>query len=113
MSNINITSADFTNLLKNEGLILVDFAAKWCPPCKMMAPIIENFAKDESLKGMRIVSVDVDEESNLAGKFNVSSIPTFILLQSEGNGQYTEVKKWVGGQEPLTFKSALQGYLNA
>ncbi len=113
MANVlELNKSKFDELMKEEGLLLVDFAAVWCPPCKMMAPVLENYSKDEDLKDITIASVDVDQENALAGQFQVASIPTFILFKRKGDGTFEELQKWMGAQDPLTFKSTLQGYIN-
>ena len=81
---MKITSAEFENEVINSELpVLVDFFATWCGPCKMMSPIVEEL--EEELKGkVKVFKVDVDEERDLAEKYNVMSIPTFIVFK---NGQ--------------------------
>lgn len=72
------TELNFDELVK-EGLVLVDFYADWCGPCKMIAPVLEEIEKeDETLK---IVKVDVDEQGVLAQRFGVMSIPTLVLFK--------------------------------
>ena len=65
-----------------EGLVLVDFFASWCGPCRMMSMILEEV--EEELKDkVKIVKVDVDEDENLARRFGIMSIPT-LLLYTDG-----------------------------
>lgn len=112
MSVKNLTNSGFKDLLNEEGsVVLIDFFAEWCPPCKMMAPIIEGFTKDEDLKSVDIYEVDVDQERELAGQFEVMSIPTFVLLKTKGDGEFEELQKWIGGKDPLSFKSDIQKHL--
>ena len=68
------------NELYGKGLVLVDFFATWCGPCKMLTPVLEEVS-EEMKDDVTIVKVDVDQESNLAGKFGVMSIPTLILFK--------------------------------
>jgi len=70
--------------------VLVDFFATWCGPCKMLAPIIEELAQEYEGK-VKICKVDVDNDPELAMKFDVASIPTLVLLK---NGEL--VNKHVG-----------------
>ncbi|HEY4537972.1 MAG TPA: thioredoxin [Erysipelothrix sp.] len=63
-----------------SGVVLVDFHAEWCGPCKMIAPILSDLAKEYEGK-VKIVQVNVDEESSLAQRFDVMSIPTLILFK--------------------------------
>jgi thioredoxin 1 len=60
--------------------VLVDFWAEWCSPCKMIAPILEEVAQEHDGK-VRIAKVNVDDNPNLALKFNVMSIPTMIVFK--------------------------------
>lgn len=109
MSNVKqITSADFDEMLKEEGFIVIDLFAEWCPPCKMMAPIFDGLSKDADLATAKFVKVNVDEDPALGAKFNVMSIPTFVIVKSNGNGTFEEVKKVIGGQDPLSFKATIQ-----
>ncbi len=64
----------------NEGLVLVDFYADWCGPCKMMGPVLEEV--DKEMDGVSIYKVNVDEQGALAQKFGVMSIPTLILFKN-------------------------------
>lgn len=84
-----ITEKEFASATK-EGLVLIDFFASWCAPCRMMSMILEEIA--EELKGkVEIYKIDVDNDEKLARKFGVMSIPTMILFE---NGK--EVEKHIG-----------------
>ena len=76
-----VISKDFNKeVLESKMPVLIDFYADWCGPCKMMSPIVEEVA--ESLSGkVNVVKINVDEETELAIKYNVSSIPTFVLIK--------------------------------
>lgn len=75
-----ITTAEFENeVLNAKGTVLVDFFATWCGPCKMLAPHLDELsAKNPEVK---IVKIDVDEETPLAIKYGVASIPTLLLFK--------------------------------
>ena len=74
-----VKTNEFDDVVK-EGVTLVDFYADWCGPCKMIAPILKDLSTtlDENT---RIVKVNVDEEGDLAQRFDVMSIPTLILFK--------------------------------
>jgi thioredoxin 1 len=79
MAIVNATDQTFTTET-SQGLVLADFWAPWCGPCKMIAPVLEELDGEMS-DTVKIVKVDVDENQETAGKFGVMSIPTLILLK--------------------------------
>lgn len=83
---IKLTNENFENeVLKSELPVLVDFYATWCGPCQLIAPVIEDIAKEYEGKA-KVGKVDVDEAQALAIKYGVSSIPTLIVFK---NGEPT------------------------
>ncbi len=75
-----ITANEFENeVLNAKGTVLVDFYATWCGPCKMLAPHLDELS--EKNPEVKIVKIDVDEETPLAIKYGVASIPTLILFK--------------------------------
>jgi thioredoxin 1 len=86
-----ITDRTFdSDVLKSGTPVLVDFWATWCPPCKMIAPILEEIAVEQNGK-FKIAKIDTDQNPDSAQKFGVMSIPTLILFK---NG--AEVSRVVG-----------------
>jgi thioredoxin 1 len=85
------TKENFEIEVLKEGLVVADFWATWCGPCKMMAPILESFTKE---KGIKLAKIDVDAEPELAQMFNIMAIPTILIFQ---NG---EVMKQIVGAVP-------------
>ncbi|WP_323702694.1 thioredoxin [Mammaliicoccus sp. Dog046] len=79
MALVKATDSNFDEQIK-EGVSLVDFWAPWCGPCKMIAPVLEDLAKDVEGKA-NIVKVDVDENQATAAKYEVMSIPTLIVFK--------------------------------
>lgn len=80
-----------SEVLDDKGLVLVDFYADWCGPCKMLAPILEEVAKD--LPNLKIVKINVDNAQNLAQQYGVMSIPTVYLFDGGMNaGRFVGVK---------------------
>ena len=77
---IEISSKEFEETINNEtSLAVVDFYAEWCMPCLMMAPIFEDLA--EKFRQIKFVKINIDENSELASKFNISSIPCVIVFK--------------------------------
>jgi thioredoxin 1 len=78
---ITVTSANFQNeVLESDIPVLVDFWAEWCVPCKMVGPILEEIAQAHEGK-LKVGKLNVDQEGDLAGQFNVISIPTLMLFK--------------------------------
>ncbi|HLR15312.1 MAG TPA: thioredoxin [Bacillota bacterium] len=82
MAITNVTDQNFSEETA-EGLVLADFWAPWCGPCKMIAPVLEEIDGEMADK-VKIVKLDVDENQETAGKYSVMSIPT-LLLMKDGN----------------------------
>ncbi|KKT76983.1 MAG: Thioredoxin [Microgenomates group bacterium GW2011_GWB1_44_8] len=79
MAAIHLTKTDFDEKIKT-GIVMVDFWAEWCGPCKMAAPVIDGLA-DEYAGKVTVAKLDVDTEAEIAQKFGVMSIPTVILFK--------------------------------
>lgn len=86
----HLDSQSFNEALKTDKLVLVDFYAAWCGPCRMMAPILER-VNQEVNNFVDIYKVDVDECEDIAKNYGIMSIPTLVLIK---NGQ--EIKRNVG-----------------
>ena len=80
MAVMNVTAESFEKeVLQAEQIVLVDFWAAWCGPCKMMAPIVE--ALSEELSDVKVCHINIDENIDIAQKYRVMSIPTFIAFK--------------------------------
>jgi thioredoxin 1 len=91
-----------SEVLKSDTPVLVDFWAEWCGPCRMVAPVLDQIA-DEMDGKVRIAKLNVDENQQIAYKFQVSSIPTFILFKG---GQMAD--RTMGAMP----KSAFESFIN-
>jgi thioredoxin 1 len=81
MPAVHLDNSNFKKSVEDaKGVVFVDFFAVWCGPCQMAAPIIDKMADDYAGKAA-IVKVDVDQARESAAKYNVMSIPTFIVLK--------------------------------
>ena len=88
---INLDDTTFVEQLKKEkGLVILNFIADWCGPCKIMSPILEMIAKEECIK---IFKVNVDDSPNLAVEFGITSVPVTMFMD-DGNriGQINGIK---------------------
>lgn len=77
-----LTDQNFNDQVeKNQSLVLVEFFAPWCGPCKMMVPIIKELIEEYKDKDIVIGKLNVDENTEIAKKYNIMGIPTFILFK--------------------------------
>lgn len=75
---------ELNEILKNNALVLVDFYATWCMPCKMLSPVIEEIAKEYEGKVV-VCKIDIDENEELANEYNIMSVPTVIIFKNNEN----------------------------
>ena len=80
-STLEFTAENFNNLvIESDKIVLVDFWAEWCGPCKMLGPILEEISVDLKDK-LQVVKVNLDENQDLAMKYSIRSIPTLLLFK--------------------------------
>lgn len=96
-----ITEANFEAETK-DGLVIVDFFATWCSPCRYLAPILEQ------IQGAKIVKVDVDQDQNLAERFRVSGVPKLIFFKDG-----VEVFEMLGLQTPDAIQEKVNRFNRA
>ncbi len=99
MEIVHADSQNFDSVI-SSGLVLIDFYADWCGPCRAIAPILEEIASDRT--ELRIVKVNVDKEPDLASRFEVMSIPNLVLLKDD---------KVLGNKVGLVSKDALVSWI--
>ena len=80
MAVIKVTSDNFNKeVLNSEKPVLADFNANWCGPCRMLKPIVEEISEENP--NVKVVSINIDEEDELADEYNMSAIPCLILFK--------------------------------
>ena len=100
---MEINEGNFKQEVEEQTLpVLVDFWAPWCGPCLMMAPVLEELEKEWQGK-IKVGKVKVDENSGLASRYGVMSIPTLVLFK---NGK--ALKEWIGVQDKDRFKEEVE-----
>ena len=105
LTSLKMTEDDLTALIQNEEVMLIDFYAPWCAPCKKMAPIIDEIEEDYA-PWVSVEHVDVAANPSLGGSFDVSSIPVFAIFQ---DGK--EIWRNTGLTEKTVLKSELDKLL--
>ncbi len=88
-----------------SGVVLVDFWATWCPPCRIQAPILEELASEISHVA-KITKLDVDKNRTIASRFGIRNIPTLIIFK---DGR--EVERYVGVQQKEILRAAIENHL--
>lgn len=81
MAAINLTAAEFEETINNNEIVIFDFWAEWCGPCKQFAPVFEEVS--EKHPEIVFAKVNVEEEQELAGMFQVRSIPTLVFMREK------------------------------
>ncbi len=100
---IQVTKANFqTEVLDFKGVVVVDFYADWCGPCKMLGPLLHSMSDSNKDPKVKFAKVNVDEAQDLAGQFDVMSIPTVIFFK-DGKG----VNQMVGVSDKSEYQNAI------
>jgi thioredoxin 1 len=103
MSDMLVTDDSFDLVIQNNPLILIDFWAEWCGPCKMLSPILDEISNE---RGLLVGKLNVDENPSKPTEYSISSIPTMVLFKS---GQ--PVKTIIGAKPKHLLLKELEEWL--
>jgi thioredoxin 1 len=96
---------NFDSIINSQELVLVDFHAIWCGPCKMQAPILQEFANEIDGK-VRVIKIDIDKNPSIAQRFKVKSVPTLMLFK---NGEILWQEAGMKSKQQLLDATAAAG----
>ena len=103
---VTVSDATFAaDVLASETPVLVEFTAGWCPPCKMIAPVLDRIATEQAGR-MRVIALDVDENPEITRRYNVMGMPTMALFK--GGEVVTTI---VGARPQVALMQALEPHL--
>ena len=101
---MNLTTQNFDQTLEKNKVMMVDFWAEWCSPCRMLTPIVEEV---ENLMPNNVAKVNIEQERDLAVRFGIRSIPTVIIFK---NGEIMERIPGISSKD--TYLDKLKDYMN-
>ncbi len=106
-SEVELTEEEFNEIISNgHKLVVVDFFAEWCMPCVIMSPIIEELAESITMKEVKFVKMNADDNPRLSQKYKISSIPCLVIFKKG-----KEVGRIVGGQAKEVLEEKIKGFL--
>jgi len=107
MADLTLTDQTFQKeVLESKGVVVVDFWAPWCGPCRMVSPTIDELAKEYAGK-VKIGKLNVDENSQVVNQYNVMSLPSVVFFK---DGQ--PMRTMTGAQSKESYKSAIDGLMS-
>lgn len=101
----HINGKEFYEVKKEKGLVLVDFFAEWCGPCKMLGTVLDDIVKDYDDK-MVICKIDIDKEEKTAEENNIQTVPS-VFLYKDGE----QVEKFIGFKTKADLQAMIDKYL--
>jgi thioredoxin 1 len=104
---LKLTDVDFDTQVKAQPLMIVDFWAEWCGPCRMIAPVLEELAAEYADR-LAVGKVNVDEDRQIAARFGIRSIPTLLFFRDGAR-----IDQVVGAHSKSAIKAKIDQLLNA
>jgi thioredoxin 1 len=105
MNMLAVNDTTFRGNVRQEGITLVDFGAPWCPPCKVLKPILDELGEEYG-ENLSVLEVNCDESPNVATEYGIMSMPTVIVFH---NG--VPVEKLVGLRPKAVYENLLTKYV--
>jgi thioredoxin 1 len=103
---IELEGKESLSVLKEKGVVIIDFHAPWCGPCRNLSPILDELASDNS-DNLKIIKIDVDENTEIAREYGVRSIPS-VMIFKDG----VEVNKFIGLKTKTEIQNIIDSFLN-
>jgi thioredoxin 1 len=103
---VEITKENFEDIVKNNKIVVVDFWAPWCGPCRMIAQTIEELSEEYKDKGVVVGKINTDEQQELAMQFGIRSIPTVLFIK---DGQI--VDQMIGAAPKAMYEEKINALL--
>ncbi len=101
-----ITKTEFDKLITSEKMVIIDFSAVWCGPCKMLKPVLDKISTDYAAKGVKIITIDVDGSKALSNELRVNEIP-LLLFYKDGK----QVEQMIGFNPEEIIKQSIEKHL--
>ena len=106
-SAMEISEDEFNEIINNSHkLVVVDFFAEWCMPCVMLSPVIDELAESKTMKEIKFIKINIEDNESLSKKYNISNIPCLVIFK-KGN----EVGRIVGSQTSEVIEEKIKKFL--
>jgi len=102
----SVTKSEFDKLIASEHIVIIEFGATWCGPCKMLKPILDKISADYAKMGIKIITIDVDDSKALSNELRVNDIPLLLFYK---DGLYKE--QMLGFNPEVIIKESIDKYL--
>lgn len=106
-SAMEISEDEFSEIINNSHkLVVVDFFAEWCMPCVMLSPVIDELAESKTMKEIKFIKINIEDNENLSKKYNISNIPCLVIFKKG-----KEAGRIVGSQTAEVIEEKIKKFL--